>query len=101
MFVPAAPGPAPAARATETEIARLLRALERRPQLGLGLVSATQGSYTEEQQLLDISAGVRVSPTAYNPARPPRLRLQATGRGGVIAGWLDALTRAGATPGRP
>jgi hypothetical protein len=94
VFVPAPPGPAPAGRATDAEVERLLRALERRPQLGLGLVSATQGSYSEEQQLLDISAGIRVSPTAYNPPRPPTLSLEPAGRGGLVGGWRAALTRA-------
>ncbi|MDX6671755.1 MAG: hypothetical protein QOI91_2118 [Solirubrobacteraceae bacterium] len=98
VFVPAAPGPGAGERATEAEVERLLRALERRPQLGLGLVSATQGSYTEEQQLLDISTGIRVSPTAYNPPRPPVLSLEPAGRGGAIAGWPAALKRADDAP---
>ncbi|HVE67808.1 MAG TPA: hypothetical protein VNB64_04430 [Solirubrobacteraceae bacterium] len=80
------------------QVAPLLQAFEDRPSLGIGLVSATQGNYSDDQALLDISSGIRVSPTAYGPALPEGLRLVARGRGGVIAGWDAAVDRARDAP---
>jgi hypothetical protein len=93
-FVPAAAGPG----RSDASVAELLRSLERRPQLGIGLESATQGTYGEEQALLDITSGVRVSPTAYQPPRPPALRLEIHGGAGAIEGWPAAATRARDAP---
>jgi hypothetical protein len=76
----------------------LLRSLERRPQLAVGLMSATQGNYSEEQVLLDISQGIRVSPTAYEPSLPGELELALRGPGGTIRGWSAAVRRARAAP---
>ena len=42
-------------------------------------MSATQGNYSDDQALLDISSGVRVSPTAYGPSLPERPRPRAPG----------------------
>ncbi|MEY2516672.1 MAG: hypothetical protein QOJ89_4030 [bacterium] len=73
----------------------VLDRLAERPQLAVGLVSATQGRYTPEQALLDISAGSRTSINVYNPRTPPQLELVVGGDGsGFIFGWPKALERA-------
>ena len=66
----------------------VLDRLDARPQLALGLVSATQGLYSPEQALLDISAGSRTSAAVYDPRTPPQLELVVGGDGsGFIFGW--------------
>ncbi len=92
-FVPAAE-----AGSADARVERVLRGFERRPELGVGLVSATQGNYSEEQALLDVSSGIRVSPTAYGPSLPADLRLVPRGRGGIVAGWRAAVERADDAP---
>ncbi|MDX6680655.1 MAG: hypothetical protein QOG94_694, partial [Solirubrobacteraceae bacterium] len=73
----------------------VLDRLAARPQLALGLTSATQGRYTAAQSLLDISAGSRTSPNVYDPRPAPRLELVAGGDGtGFVFGWAKALARA-------
>ena len=61
--------------------APVLDRLDARPQLALGLVSATQGLYSPGQTLLDISAGSRTSAAVYKPRRPPPLELVLGGDG--------------------
>ncbi|MDX6720063.1 MAG: hypothetical protein QOJ63_2317 [Solirubrobacteraceae bacterium] len=69
--------------------------LAARRQLAIGLVSATQGRYTPEQAMLDISAGSRTSAAVYEPPRPPHLALVVGGDGsGFIFGWSKVLARA-------
>src|SRR4051794_20508693 len=53
----------------------LLAALGRRPALAIGVMGATQGAYSREQALLDITQGTRLSPNSYSPhfVRPLRL----------------------------
>ena len=69
--------------------------LDARPQLALGLVSATQGRYWPEQALLDMSAGTRTSAAVYDPSEPPPLELVAGGdRSGFIFGWSKVVARA-------
>jgi hypothetical protein len=101
----AAPAPA-GARATravlafmpeggEDNPAPLLDRLDARPQLAIGLVSATQGLYTRQQTLLDITAGSRTSAAVYDPPIPPRLELVVGGDGtGFIFGWSQVVRRA-------
>lgn len=73
----------------------VLDRLDARPQLSLGLVSATQGRFTPQQALLDISAGSRTSRSVYEPRGLPDLELVAAGNGGgFIFGWSKALQRA-------
>ena len=73
----------------------VLDRLDARPQLALGLISATQGRYTPEQALLDITAGSRTSAAVYDPRTPPRLELVVGGDGsGFIFGWSKVLERA-------
>jgi len=65
------------------------------PQLAIGLVSATQGRYTPQQTILDISAGSRTSPNVYEPRSVPRPELVLGGDGsGFIFGWSKVLERA-------
>jgi hypothetical protein len=90
------PGPAPA-KARPASPDPLLRALERRP-LATGLMGPTQGTYTPQQALLDITQGIRLSPPAYSPQLPGRLRLRVIGRSGVIVGWPPVLRRAASAP---
>jgi hypothetical protein len=66
--------------------------------LSIGLMSATQGSYSTEQLLLDLTQGARVASSAYAPARPPALTLRREGSGAVISGWQAALKRAEDAP---
>jgi len=73
----------------------VLDRLDERHQFALGLVSATQGRYTPEQTVLDISAGSRTSRAVYDPKTPPDLELVVAGDGrGFIRGWSRALKRA-------
>ncbi len=74
------------------------RALSRVGGLSLGLLSATQGSYTRAQMLLDIGQGARVASSAYATNRPPALSLQPAGAGAVVRGWRSAVRRAEAAP---
>jgi hypothetical protein len=69
--------------------------LDARPQLAIGLVSATQGLYSPAQMLLDMTAGSRTSAAVYHPRKPPHLELVVGGDGsGFIFGWSKVLERA-------
>jgi hypothetical protein len=73
----------------------VLDRLDARPNLAIGLVSATQGVYSPEQMLLDLSAGSRTSAAVYHPRTPPRLELVPAGDGGgFIFQWTKVLERA-------
>ena len=73
----------------------VLDRLDARPQLALGLMSATQGRYTQEQEMLDISAGSRTSAAVYDPRDPPQLQLVVGGDGsGFVFGWSKVVKRA-------
>jgi hypothetical protein len=73
----------------------VLDRLEARTQLAIGLMSATQGRYTPQQEVLDISAGSRTSAAVYDPRDPPQLQLVVGGDGsGFIFGWSKVLRRA-------
>ena len=73
----------------------VLDRLDARPQLGLGLVSATQSRYSPEQAVLDLSAGSRTSAAVYDPPELPDLELVVGGdRSGFIFGWSRVLERA-------
>jgi hypothetical protein len=98
VFVSTGIVPASTEAAARDQVEALLRDFERRPALATGLMSATQGNYSDDQALLDISAGVRVSPTAYGPSLPNDLALVPRGRGGRISGWQEAVQRARDAP---
>jgi len=73
----------------------VLDRLEARTQLAIGLMSATQGRYTPQQEMLDVSAGSRTSAAVYDPRDPPQLQLVVGGDGsGFIFGWSKVLRRA-------
>ena len=77
----------------------VLDRLDERPALAIGLVSATQGRFSPEQMVLDISAGSRTSRAVYTPQAPPRLELVPGGDGsGFIFGWSKVLKRADTAP---
>lgn len=73
----------------------LLDAFERIPGLSPGLYSATQGSYSREQSLLDVSQGARVSRSLYDPEEDPPVKLGASGE---LRGWQAVLERASSAP---
>jgi hypothetical protein len=69
------------------------------PGLSVGIMSATQGSYTTAQLVLDITQGARVASSAYPTAHPPALSLlPAAGAGAVVQGWQAVRRRAGDAP---
>src|SRR4051794_39552368 len=72
----------------------VLDRLDARPELALGLVSATQGRYSPQQAMLDITAGSRTSAAVYDPVQAPDLELVVGGdRSGFVFGWSKALDR--------
>ncbi|MEA2149403.1 MAG: hypothetical protein QOD69_1233 [Solirubrobacteraceae bacterium] len=74
----------------------ILDRLDARPQLALGLFSATQGRYSPEQAMLDITAGSRTSAAVYRPPEAPPMQLVVGGdRSGFIFGWSKVVKRAG------
>jgi hypothetical protein len=66
--------------------------------LSVGIMSATQGSYSATQLLLDITQGARIASSGYSHASPPILSLRKAGTGAVVAGWRAALQRAENAP---
>ncbi|HEY2181585.1 MAG TPA: hypothetical protein VGH09_07935 [Solirubrobacteraceae bacterium] len=75
------------------------RALGRIDGLSIGLMSATQGSYTRTQMLLDIGQGSRIASSSYEPTRAPSLSLSPSrGAGAMVAGWSAAVARARRAP---
>jgi len=98
VFVAGSEGPAPTRAAARARVRSLLDDLAARPGLAYGLSSATQGNYSDDQAVLDVTQGARVSPTAFEPRRLGTLRLVPRGRGGVIAGWDAAVSRAETAP---
>ncbi len=68
------------------------------PGMSVGILSTTQGSYSAEQLLLDITQGARVARSAYSPTDPPAMSLQTLGVAGAITGWQAARRRAEDAP---
>jgi hypothetical protein len=66
--------------------------------LSVGIMSATQGSYSTAQFALDITQGARIASTAYSTPRPPPLALRREGGGAAVEGWAYARRRADAAP---
>ncbi len=69
------------------------------PDLSIGLTSATQGSYSREQALLDIGQGTRVSRSTYDPEDVPPVGLVKMVNGsGSVKGWEAIVDRADTAP---
>jgi hypothetical protein len=68
------------------------------PGLSVGMMSASQGQYSPDQLLLDISQGARVATSSYPRAQPPALSLRASGQGATVEGWRAARKRAEGAP---
>jgi hypothetical protein len=85
--------PAPA-RSIPAESNAFERELASVPQLSVGILSATQGAYTPAQMILDMTQGARVSPSAYDTANPPLLRLA----GARVQPWRATRGRAESAP---
>ncbi len=68
------------------------------PSMSVGIVSASQGSYSPSQLLLDISQGARIASSAYGRAPAPVLSLRGGGSLAAIAGWSAARGRASSAP---
>ncbi len=66
--------------------------------LSVGIMSASQGQYSSDQLLLDISQGARVATSSYPTPSPPALSLAPSRAGAVVAGWQAARRRAEAAP---
>jgi hypothetical protein len=66
--------------------------------LSAGIMSASQGTYTRAQLLLDIGQGARIASSAYPGPRPPAMALRRSGAGATIAGWRAARRRAEDAP---
>jgi hypothetical protein len=66
--------------------------------LSVGMMSASQGQYSADQLLLDVSQGARVATSAYPHSRPPELALRPAGAGAIVEGWPAARRRAEHAP---
>jgi hypothetical protein len=66
--------------------------------LSVGMMSASQGQYSADQLLLDVSQGARVATSAYGHSRPPALALRPVGSGALVEGWPAARRRAERAP---
>lgn len=66
--------------------------------LSVGMMSASQGTYSPDQLMLDISQGARVASSSYPHAYPPPLSIIPSGSGGVVTGWTTARMRAEQAP---
>ncbi|MEA2209379.1 MAG: hypothetical protein QOF54_1856 [Solirubrobacteraceae bacterium] len=105
---PGATGAATTARATGAQPARRPvvlafiaadeAALSSVSGLSLGVMSATQGSYTRQQMLLDFGQGARIASSAYDTSHSRPLSVVRSGRGGIVSGWGAAVARAQAAP---
>jgi hypothetical protein len=66
--------------------------------LSVGIMSASQGQYSTDQLLLDMSQGARVATSSYPHSTPPPLSLRAAGSGASVTGWQAARKRAEDAP---
>lgn len=100
-FLPApefAPKVAPTVKDPLSPSEIVLARLDRRRELSLGLLGPTQGSYNQDQALLDFSAGTRTSAASYDTKSPWPMRLAGAGTSGWIDGWLPNRRRAKRAP---
>jgi hypothetical protein len=68
------------------------------PDLSIGIMSASEGSYDRTQFLLDATQGARIASAAYDTSHPPGLALVPVATGAVVDGWQAAVRRADAAP---
>jgi hypothetical protein len=61
-------------------------------------MSASQGSYTRTQLLLDVSQGARIAASAYRKGGVEPLSLRPSGGGALIEGWAQVRRRARDAP---
>jgi hypothetical protein len=69
--------------------------------MSVGIMSASQGTYTPDQLQLDVTQGARIASSAYGTPVPPPLSVTLgaeCGAGVCIAGWRAAKARAAAAP---
>jgi hypothetical protein len=98
-FLPASGLPAAARLSRSASSDDLLEAeLVSAPEESIGIMSATQGTYTMSQFVLDVTQGASISSAAYPRSRPPAMTLQASGAGAVVSGWPAARKRAEDAP---
>ncbi len=72
--------------------------LARLPGMSVGIMSASQGEYSQAQLLLDIGQGARVAASAYLHPTPPPVSVKANGSGAIVEGWSAARSRAEDAP---
>src|SRR6185312_12884742 len=60
----------------------------------VGIISASQGTYSPGQLQLDVTQGARIASSAYRRPMPPPLSLE----GRRVSGWAAAAARAAAAP---
>jgi len=76
--------------------------IDDRKQLSIGLIGATQGPYTQEQFLLDLTSGTRTSTATYDTNHPWPMRLSVAGTADLghdsrvvglyrVLGWLTTV----------
>jgi hypothetical protein len=68
------------------------------PAFSVGLLSATQGAYSPQQMLLDITQGTRTSRSVYRPHDAPALSLTVGAGGGALVPWQTILRRGASAP---
>jgi hypothetical protein len=66
--------------------------------LSVGMMSASQGRYSTDQLVLDITQGARVATSSYPKSSPAPLSLRASGGGATVLGWRAARKRAEDAP---
>jgi hypothetical protein len=64
----------------------------------LGLLGPTQGNYSEQQALLDMTQGTRVSRSTYRPNDPPALLVARSGTGARVLSWRQIAARGASAP---
>ena len=64
------------------------------PGLSLAIMSASQGTYTLRQLLLDLGQGARIASSAYAHRLAPQLSVVLSGTGAFVRGWAAARRRA-------
>ncbi len=83
-------------KASSSEV--IQRRLGNRPELSIGMLGATQSTYTYTQALLDMTQGSRTSASTYDTREPYTMKLIVEGDRGRIEGWQDTVRRADSAP---